>query len=184
MRSVTEGESEFAPQVSQPMDAEVFVKMQGYLAVGARSEPVSRSLELLPDPLEVIELAVDHDPLRFVLVGDGLIPGGEVDNAEPRMTQSSEPVGREPGALTVGPAMVERGHSVSKGIRRDRLPTRVDGRYAAHEERTSNVKKIGTSRQQSMAGCSLVGTRHDLNRALGNRLPNRGSDNYADSIKG
>jgi len=81
MGLVPKDERELAAQVRQAIDAEVLVEMQRDLAVRARPEPVSGVLQLTADPFEVVELAVDDDPRRFVLVGDRLVAGGEVDDA-------------------------------------------------------------------------------------------------------
>src|SRR5579884_1909898 len=81
--------------------------MQRNLAVGLGAQPVSASYELALNGLVSIELAIDDDPNALVFARDGLIAGGQVDDAEPGMAQSDLPVGRDPLPLPVGTAMVE-----------------------------------------------------------------------------
>src|SRR4029453_3313237 len=77
-----------AAQAMHALQADVFVQMQGDLAVRSRSQAVSATLEFLLDSLEIVELAVDDDPRALVFAGDGLIAGREVDDAQPRMAKS------------------------------------------------------------------------------------------------
>ena len=83
--AVPEGEGELAAQLLQAGRADLFVEMQGDLAVGAGSEAVAPALEVALHTLEVVELAVDDDPHALVFAGDRLIAGRQVDDAEPGM---------------------------------------------------------------------------------------------------
>ena len=65
--------------------APILEEVQCDLAVRPRPERMALTLELTPDSLEIVELAVGHDAEPAILVDDGLIAGLEVDNAQPRM---------------------------------------------------------------------------------------------------
>ncbi len=51
----------------------------------------------------VVDLSVEHDPHVVALVGQGLVAGGEVDDAQPAVGESGVCVGEESGVI--GPAM-------------------------------------------------------------------------------
>lgn len=77
------------------------------LAVRAGGEAVAARLELAADPLEVIELAVDHRVHRAVLTGERLIAGGEIDDAEPRVAEPDPPRRTDPLLAAVGAAVMK-----------------------------------------------------------------------------
>ena len=54
---------------------------------------MSAPLELASLALEVIKLAVDNDMNPFVLVRDRLIANGEVNDTQPRMTETDALIG-------------------------------------------------------------------------------------------
>ena len=56
--------------------APVLEEVQCDLAVRPRPERMALTLELTPDSLEVVELAVGHDAEPAILVDDRLIAGG------------------------------------------------------------------------------------------------------------
>ena len=87
--------------------AAILEEVQRDLAVRLRSERVALTLELTPDPLEIVELAVGHDAEPAILADDGLIAGLEVDNAKPRMAESCASIGRDPYVLCVRAAVPE-----------------------------------------------------------------------------
>jgi hypothetical protein len=81
-RVVPQGEGKLAAQLVETTRAEVLVQVEEDLAVRAGGEAVAALLELGADPREVVELAV-HDRVHpAVLVGQGLVAGGKVDDAE------------------------------------------------------------------------------------------------------
>ena len=79
---------------------------------------VAAADQLALDALVVVELAVDDDVQAFVFVGDRLIAGCQVDNAQPRMPQRDAAVRRDPMPLAVRPAMVQ-GWMPLRGLDRD-----------------------------------------------------------------
>ena len=99
--------SEFAAQSVQALRAEIFIEMQSDLAVGSGAQAVTRLFEFALDRFIAVEFAVDDDPGLFVLAGDRLISGCEIDDAEPRVAEGNAAVGRNPVALPIGAAMIE-----------------------------------------------------------------------------
>jgi hypothetical protein len=89
---IPEHKGKLAAQSVQALHAEIFVKMQGNLAVRSRAQAVTGLLELALDRLEAVEFAVDDDPRLFVFAGDRLIPGREIDDAEPAVAQRNAAV--------------------------------------------------------------------------------------------
>ncbi len=79
--------------------------MQGDLAVRSGPEPMAAPRQLVLDPLEVVELAVDDDVQAPVFAGDRLVPGRQVDDAQPRVAEAHAMPGLKPGALTIRPAV-------------------------------------------------------------------------------
>ncbi len=69
------------------------------------------------DRLEVVELAVDDDVERFVFVGDRLIAGGQVDDAQPRVPEAGAPVRGRPRRLVVRAAMHETPRGGKNAVR-------------------------------------------------------------------
>ena len=65
-----------------------------------------QALQIVTERPEVVDLAVESAPDRAGLVGNRLITGFKVDNAEAPDAQREEPVNVE--ALTVGAAMAPR----------------------------------------------------------------------------
>ena len=82
--------------------------MHDCLGVAARVEAVPGGFEILPELAEVVDLAVEHDPDRFILVVDRLMPGCQIDDAEARMAQAN--AGLDAEARAVGSAMPDGGH--------------------------------------------------------------------------
>ena len=96
-------------QLVEASRAEVFVKVQCDLTVGTSAKEVATTLEVALDTLEIVELTVDDDPQALVLAGNRLFACGQVDDAEPGMSQPNPPVGSDPRSLSVGTAVGEPG---------------------------------------------------------------------------
>ena len=129
---VPEDESELAAQAMEACGAEVFVEMQRDLAVGAGAQAVACALRVPAGWLVTVELAVDDDVRAFVLAGDRLVAGGEIDDAEPRVTESNAAVWADPVALPIGTAMIEAARGAFKRRHRDRVPARKKCDNSAH----------------------------------------------------
>ena len=89
---------ELAAQSMQALRAEIFIEMQGDLAVRSRAQAVARLFEFALDCFVAVEFAIDDDPGLFVLACDRLISRREIDDAEPGMAKSNAAVGRDPMA--------------------------------------------------------------------------------------
>ena len=72
---IPEHKGELAPQSVQALHAEIFVEMQGDLAVRARAQSMAGLLEFALDRLVAVEFAIDDDAGLAVLAGDRLISG-------------------------------------------------------------------------------------------------------------
>ena len=94
----------------------LLVEVDDRLGVGARAEPVALGLEARAQLGVVVDLAVEGDPDRAVLVGHRLVPGRrQVDDRQPPVAEHHAPVGRLPQAGVVGAAV---GHGVAHGRHR------------------------------------------------------------------
>ena len=72
---IPDDKRELAPQPVQALNAEIFVEMQGDLAVRARAQSMAGLLEFALDRLVSVEFAIDDDAGLAVLAGDRLLPG-------------------------------------------------------------------------------------------------------------
>ena len=79
---IPEYKGEFAAQSVQALRPEIFIEMKSDLAVGAGAQAVTRVFELALNRFIAIEFAVDDDAGLFVLAGDRLISGGQINDAE------------------------------------------------------------------------------------------------------
>jgi hypothetical protein len=100
--------------------AQILIKVQRDLAVGARAQTMAGLLEGALHAFVIVELAVDDDPGGFVLVGDRLIARHEIDDGKARVPEADASIGRNPGALSIGSAMMKARHAAIQGLRRDR----------------------------------------------------------------
>jgi hypothetical protein len=108
-----------------------------HLGVRARREAVPAREQLLPQRLEVVDLAVEDHHHRPVLVEHGLVARGQVDDGQAAMTQPHPAL--EVEAVRVGPAMRHgRGHAPQELGRYGMPGIRVDDTGdAAHVSRPS-----------------------------------------------
>src|SRR5262249_50787584 len=104
---VPEHERELAAQLVQALRPELLVEAQGDFAVRSGAQPVALLLELALDALVVVELAIDHDVQALVLIGDRLITGDQVNDAEARVPEPDAAMWRDPLPLPVRSAMVQ-----------------------------------------------------------------------------
>src|SRR5262245_12519284 len=101
-RSIPESEREHPVQaLEEPLRSPFLVRMNDDLGVGPRSEAMSGSPELVSQVIEVVDLAVEDDPDRPVLVAHGLVAGRRaVDDAEPSVGKPD--ARRQPETAIVG----------------------------------------------------------------------------------
>src|SRR5215470_2559040 len=70
---------------------------------------MSTAFEILAQFLEVVDLAVEDDPDRFLGIGHRLMPAGEVDDGEPAKAKAHRSI--EEVAVVIGASMHHRaGH--------------------------------------------------------------------------
>ena len=98
LRLVPQREGEHAAEAIDRAVAPLLVRVHDHLGVRVRAEPVAVRLELGADLGEVVDLAVEDDPDRAVLVRQRLIAGRKVDDAETTVAEADaladvEPVG-------------------------------------------------------------------------------------------
>src|SRR5262245_8473271 len=89
------------------LNSNIFVEMQGDLAVRARAQAVTGFFELTLDRLIAVEFAVHDDARLTIFAGDRLLPAAEIDDTQPRVTKSNATVRRYPMALPVRATMAE-----------------------------------------------------------------------------
>jgi len=88
--------------------------------------------QLVLDALEVVELPVDDDLQAPVLAGNRLVPGRQVDDAQPRVAQADAMVGVHPGALTIRAPVGQPLGGAMQLFRADRTRRRKHSHDAAH----------------------------------------------------
>src|SRR5688500_5072029 len=94
------------------------VEMKDAFRVGARPELVAALGEVRIKTREVMRFAVEDDPERFILVGDGLVAAFDVDDGKPPDTQTHTWFHME--AVAIRPAVDDGpGHALHKALSRD-----------------------------------------------------------------
>jgi hypothetical protein len=83
------------------------IEVQRDLAVGVGRERAALRAQALADRAVAVELAIDDDLHVARRVRDRLVAVVEADDREARVAQEPAPVGRDPAADRVGPAVVE-----------------------------------------------------------------------------
>jgi hypothetical protein len=77
--------------------------MDDHLGIGLGRESVPLGFEGWTDFSEVVDFTIEDDGNRPGLVEDRLLPAGEIDDAEPTISQRDRPLLESP--LCVWPAM-------------------------------------------------------------------------------
>jgi hypothetical protein len=103
---VPDGRDEHPPQSLDEPVPPFLVGMEHGLGIGPRPEAVAAPLKLLPELGEVVDLAVVGRPKRHVLVREGLVAAGKVDDAQPPRPQPGSRL--DVDALVVGAAVDDR----------------------------------------------------------------------------
>jgi hypothetical protein len=113
---VPEGEAEHPVEPPEARLSQVLVEMEDDLGVAPRPEDVA-ARQLVAEVVVVVDLAVEDEPERPVLVRHGLPAGVRIDDGKPRVTQDDAPLAAHP--MAVGPAMGEgrqhRRHGIAVG---------------------------------------------------------------------
>ena len=100
---IPEGEGEHAAQLLHAVGLVLLVEVDDRLRVRRGVEGMPTRLELAAELPEVVDLAVEDDPHRAVLVPDGLAPGLEVDDPQAPHPQAHPRTQMK--AVVVGAAM-------------------------------------------------------------------------------
>ena len=138
---VPDGEGEHAPEELQAADPVFLVEMEDHFRVGAGAEPVAASHQVGPEVLEIVDLPVEDDPDRAVLVRHRLVAGGaEIDDAEAPVRKAHRPLAVDPGI--VGAAMGQDGvHPLQElalhGARRIEVELAADAAHVSSSPGTS-----------------------------------------------
>ena len=107
MRLVPQHEGELPPQAMETVGAEVLIEMERDLAIGSGAQSMALLLQLPLNGFEPIELPIHDDMLSAVFAGDRLVPGGEVDDAEPGVAQADRPIGGNPYPLPIRSPVIQ-----------------------------------------------------------------------------
>ena len=121
--AVVNGESKHAVEPVGHVESVGFVGMHDHFRVALRLEHVAKRLQLGAQLAVVVDLAVEDDTDRAVLVEDRLVPAGQVDDRQPPHPEPDPPL--DVDALVIGAAMHDRGaHAPNLRFRRKRIVTK------------------------------------------------------------
>src|ERR1035438_743602 len=116
----------------QALRPEVLIQVERDLAIRPRSEPVPSTFQLLLNCLKPVELPVHNNPRPLIFAGNRLVPGREIDNAQPSVTKSHFPIARDPLPLPVRPTVIQAFGRTFQNHRRHRSPARKDSNDSTH----------------------------------------------------
>src|SRR5260370_27527124 len=94
--TVPDGEGKHAAQVFHTITAVLLVQMDDGLGITFGAIAVTGSLKVHPYLLMVVDLAVIYDPHAFILVGERLMAGLHVSNAQPAHGKTNISLDEEP----------------------------------------------------------------------------------------
>src|SRR5690242_17759528 len=132
--------------------------MDDDFGIAAGAEDMATSRQLGHQELEVIDLAVEGDTDRPVLVEDRLVAGNEVDDREPAVTEPDP--WRAIKAFAIGPAVVKHVGHASKQTVVDTGPSAKieNSGYPAHAR--------AFVRSRSLHGSRTIGERIRATRSV------------------
>src|SRR5262249_15800738 len=129
---VPDGDDKLAIESLEAAGSELLVQVQDDFRISVRREPMAACLQV-PSQLDVIEhFAVEDDPQGPVFVGDRLLTGMQIDDAQPCAAEGNPIVGVD--AELVGTPVAEtRQHAPHVSVGRWRVDRRLeDSGDAAH----------------------------------------------------
>ena len=165
---VPQREGEHAVELRDGSIALLLVEVQDHLAVALALEAVA-ALEAAPQLAEVVDLAVEDEPQRAVLVRHRLARGvGEVDDREPPMAEPDRAF--EVNALAVRPAVRERPGHGAYHLGRGRPTPAQHAANAAHEARIATISlamgaSAAATAPERPGRVGLANGTHDTRRA-------------------
>ena len=146
---IPDREGEHAAQVLHDVVAVLLVAVDDRLGIGARPELVATVLQGITHRVVVVDLAIEDDLDRAVLVSDGLVTAPDVDDREP--SHSEAHTGCDVGAPVIRPPVCDRvAHRLHRGgadIARERPAGKA--RYAAHRGAAGAVVDAGARRSRA-----------------------------------
>src|SRR5947207_6463608 len=113
---IPQREGKLAAQLPQATRTQIFIEMQRNFAVRSRGQTMTRGLQLLPNAIVIVELAVDHDAHALVFVCDWLVPSLEIDDAQTRMAHADLLVRSQPNLLPIRPSVVHGARTTEKRV--------------------------------------------------------------------
>ena len=103
MAGVPDGKGEHAAQVVDTVASIFFVEVDNGLGVAVGAVAMALGCQAFSQSRMVVDFSVENDPDRAVFVADGLVAGGEIDDAQAAHAQAHGAVGEH--AFVVGPAV-------------------------------------------------------------------------------
>ena len=137
LRLIPEREGEHPVEVPNAILAPLLPGVDDDFGVAARAEGVAERLQLVDQLGEIVDLAVERDAHRAVLVEQRLSPERrKIDDREPAMAEAD--TGGQVEAAVVGAAMVQRvGHALKSAPIDGSLPSHIEyAGYPAHRPKT------------------------------------------------
>jgi hypothetical protein len=133
---IPDGEREHAAEVVDAGVAPLLVGVHDALGIRLRAIQVPKPLELAPQIAVVVDLAVEGNPGRLVLVGERLLAGGQIHDAQTAVAKCRLLVDKDP--FSVGTAMhdavAHRHHALAISGRQ--LTGRNDSYDSTHADRS------------------------------------------------
>src|SRR2546427_171018 len=82
---IPDREAEHPAKALEKLEAFFFIEMDDDFSVGACAEGMALCFHLVPQRLEVVDLTVENDPDAIVLIADGLVATGDVNDGKPSL---------------------------------------------------------------------------------------------------
>src|SRR5207249_6110143 len=135
--AVPNHQGKLPPEPLQAVSTKILIQMQGNLTVRASSQPMPGLFELVLDRLVAVEFAVDNDLKLFVLIGDRLISGRKINDAQACVPETDPGVRSDPIALAIRTTMAETLCGLFEYAGSDRGMGREDSDDSTHVEGSS-----------------------------------------------
>ena len=119
LRGIPDGEREHSSELGDALRSELLVEVEHRLCIALGTEDVAARDEAAPQFAIVVDLAIEDDDLRAVLVEYRLLPAAQVDDAQSPHPQADRALHVE--ALFVRAAVLERGAQALQQRAGDRM---------------------------------------------------------------
>ncbi len=134
---VPEGEREHAAEARHARRSPLLVRMHDGLGVGAGAERVPLRDELLAQRLKIVDLPVEDDLHRAVLVRHRLVSGGQIDDGQPPVREAHAALavarlGFEEALIVRTTVRERRGHGAQRRAQLSARAGRKITRYSTH----------------------------------------------------